>query len=107
MVARKNLIKVTLADNTIPHDIVAKFGSAKVLLKPAPPGTGVIAGGGVRAVLETTGVRDVFTKSLGSPNSVNVVRATLLALANLRNPKDVVTKRKAGIEIIKEVEEDD
>ena len=99
VVARKNLIKVTLEDNTIPHSITAKFGSAKVLLKPASPGTGVIAGGGVRAVLEATGVKDVLTKSLGSPNSINVVRATLLALANLRNPKEVVAKRKAGIEI--------
>jgi len=104
VVARKNLIKVTLADNTVPHDIVAKFGAAKVLLKPASPGTGVIAGGGVRAVLEATGVRDVFTKSMGSANSVNVVRATLLALASLRNPKEVVSKRKSGIEI-KGVEE--
>jgi len=99
VVARKNLIKVTLADNTVPHDIVAKFGAARVLLKPASPGTGVIAGGGVRAVLEATGVRDVFTKSLGSASSINVVRATLLALANLRNPKEVTGKRKSGIEI--------
>jgi small subunit ribosomal protein S5 len=84
---------------------MAKFGSAKVLLKPASPGTGVIAGGGVRAVLEATGVKDVLTKSLGSPNSVNVVRATMLALASLRNPKEVVAKRKASIEI-KEAEGD-
>ncbi len=99
VVARKNLIKVTMAGNTIPHDIVAKYGSAKVLLKPASPGIGVIAGGGVRAVLEAAGVKDVLTKSLGGSNSINVVRATLLALANLRDPKAVVAKRKAGIEI--------
>lgn len=104
VVARKNLISVTLADNTIPHDIVAKYGSAKVLLKPAWPGIGVIAGSGVRAVLEAAGVKDVLTKSLGGSNSINVVRATLLALANLRNPKEVVAKRKAGIEIKGEVE---
>ena len=103
VVARKNLIKVTLANNTIPHDIVAKFGAARVLLKPASPGIGVIAGGHVRAVLEAAGVKDVLTKSLGGSNSINVVRATLLALANLRNPKEVVAKRKAGVEI-KEVE---
>lgn len=104
VVARKNLIQVTLADNTIPHDILAKSGSAKVLLKPASPGVGVIAGSGVRAVLEAAGVKDVLTKSLGASNAINVVRATLLALANLRNPKEVVARRKAGIEIKGEVE---
>lgn len=103
VVAKKNLVEVRLADNTIPHAITAKYGSAKVLLKPASPGTGVIAGGGVRAVLEAVGIKDVLTKSLGSSNSINVVRATLLALASLRDPKEVVAKRKAGIEL-KEVE---
>ena len=96
--AKKNLIEVTLTDNTIPHQVTAKYGSAKVLLKPASPGIGVIAGGGVRAVLEAVGVNDVLTKSLGTANAINVVRATLLALAYLREPKEVVAKRKAGIE---------
>ena len=99
VVAKKNLIEVKLADNTIYHEITAKYGSAKVLLKPASPGIGVIAGGGVRAVLEAVGIKDVVTKSLGSSNSINVVRATLLALASLRDPKEVVARRKAGIEI--------
>jgi small subunit ribosomal protein S5 len=103
VVARKNLIEVTMADNTIPHEIIAKYGAAQVLLKPASPGIGVIAGGGVRAVIEAAGIRDVLTKSLGASNSINVVRATLLALDNLRIPKDVVARRKAGIQATAEV----
>lgn len=100
VIARKNLIKVPLSGTTIPHEILAKFGAAKVLLKPAVAGTGIIAAGGIRAVLEVAGVRDVLTKSLGSSNAINVIRATLLALANLREPKDTVIRRKAapGIE---------
>ena len=82
---------------------MAKFGAAKVLLKPARPGTGVIASNSVRAVLEAAGIKDVFTKSLGSSNSVNVVRATILALASLRDPEEVVARRKAGLEV-KEIE---
>ena len=99
VVARKNLIEVTMSDTTIPHQILAKFGAAKVLLRPALPGTGVIAGGGVRAVLEAVGIKDVLTKSLGSANTVNVVKATMLALASLRDPNEVVARRKAGLEI--------
>jgi small subunit ribosomal protein S5 len=102
--ARKSMINVPMAETTIPHEIFAKFGAARVLLRPALPGTGVIAGGGVRAVLEAVGVRDILTKSLGSSNSVNVVKATILALAGLRNPKEVVARRKAGIEEQGEVE---
>ena len=97
--ARKGLIKIPVVGTTIPHEMFAKFGAAKVLLKPALPGTGVIAGGGVRAVLEAAGVKDVLTKSLGSANSVNVVKATMLALASLRDPKEAVARRKAGLEI--------
>lgn len=104
VVARKNLIKVPLTGTTIPHEILAKFGAAKVLLKPAVPGTGVIAAGGIRAVLEIAGVKDVLTKSLGSPNTINAVRATLLALSSLREPKEAVAKRKAKLEV-EEVEE--
>jgi small subunit ribosomal protein S5 len=93
--AKKNLIKISIKDATIPHEIVSKFGAAKVLLKPAPLGTGVIAGGGVRAVLEAVGVKDVLSKSLGSANPINVVKATLIALSNLRMPEEAVASRKS------------
>ena len=94
-VAKKNLIKVTLAGATIPHEMRMKYGAAEVLLKPAIPGRGIIAGGSIRAVLEAAGVRDVVTKSLGSSNRVNVAKATILALSQLRDPKEVLAKRKA------------
>jgi len=104
-VARKNLIEVRMAESTIPHDVYAKFGAAKVLLRPAMAGTGVIAAGGVRAVLEVAGIKDVLTKSLGSNNSMNVVKATMLALQSLRDPREAVAKRK--VDIIEEAIESD
>jgi small subunit ribosomal protein S5 len=101
-VARKNLIKVKMADNTIPYTITVKFGAAKVLLKPAAPGTGIIAGGSVRAVVEAAGIKDILTKSLGSANKINVAKATILGLSQIKDPKEEIAKRKG---IKKETEE--
>jgi small subunit ribosomal protein S5 len=95
-VARKNLIRVPMSGSTIPYEIVTKFGAAKVMLKPAAPGTGVIAGGGVRATVEAAGIKDILTKSMGSANPINVVRATMLALSQLKDPKQEFSRRKAG-----------
>ena len=86
--ARKALMRVPLLEGTLPHDVIGRFGAAQVLLRPASPGTGVIAGGSVRAVLESAGVRDVLTKNIGTSNPHNVVRATMTALAELRDPRE-------------------
>ncbi len=91
--AKKNVVKVAILRGTVPHTVVGKFGAAKVLLKPATPGTGVIAGGGVRAVLESAGIQDVLTKSMGSSNPHNVVKATMRALLNLSDAHMISQKR--------------
>ncbi len=96
--AKKSLITVPLSDRTIPFDIIGKFGAGKVLLKPASPGTGVIAGGAVRAVLEAAGVGDILSKCLGSNNPHNVVRATINALSRLRSAEEIMARRGLGAE---------
>lgn len=93
--AKKSLIRVTMKDKTVPHEVRGQFDGGRVLLRPASPGTGMIAGGGMRAVLEMAGIRDVLAKSLGSSNRLNVVKATIDALRQLRSHEDIVASRKA------------
>lgn len=95
--ARKAMRAYLLAGNSIPHPVTAKFGASQVMLKPATPGTGVIAGGGVRAVLECVGVHDVLTKSLGSSNKLNVVRATVLALSQMQSAEAEAKRRGKNV----------
>jgi small subunit ribosomal protein S5 len=95
--AKKNLFSVPMKGNTITHEVIGVFGAGKVFLKPASEGTGVIAGGGVRAVLELAGIRDVLSKSLGSQNPINLVKATITALENLRRPEEVAALRGLSV----------
>jgi len=97
--ARKNMQSVALNGTTIPHEVTAEFGAAKVFLKPAAPGTGIVAGGGVRAVVEAVGVKDVLSKTFGSANTINIVRATMRALESLRDPRaETARRRGVGVE---------
>ena len=97
--AKKSLIKIPMSKGTIPHEITTKYGGAKVLMRPAAPGTGVLAGGAMRSVLESAGIKDVICKCLGSSNPHNVVKATLKALTLLRDPQVVAKQR--GVELKK------
>ena len=96
--AKKNLLSIPRRGTTIPHQVLAKFGAARVLMKPAPPGTGVIAGGGVRMVVESAGIKDIVTKSLGSDNVVTVAQAAVTALTQLRDIEAEVSRRKGRAE---------
>ena len=98
--AKKNMVKVSLADGTIPHDVVGIFGAGTVMLKPAPEGTGVIAGGAVRAVMEAVGIRNICAKCLRSNNPQNVVKATMEGLKSLRSPEQIAAIRGKSVEEI-------
>ncbi len=92
--AKRNLIKVPILNKTIPYEVMGKFGAAKVLLKPASEGTGVIAGAAVRAIVESAGIQNILTKSLGSNNPYNLIKATLQAIQQLNSPEEVIERRR-------------
>lgn len=96
--AKKNVVKVSISKGTIAHEVLGKFGAGKVLLKPASPGTGLIAGGGVRAVLESAGVKDILTKQMGSSNPHNVVKATMQALQSISDARTVADRRGSSLQ---------
>ncbi len=93
--ARRDLVEIAMDKGTIPHEMLARFGAAKVIMKPASVGTGVIAGGAVRAIMETAGISDVLTKSLGSRNAINVARATMKGLTSMQDPRGARARRLA------------
>ncbi len=98
--AKKNMVKISLVGNTIPHDVIGIFGAGKVLMKPAPEGTGVIAGGAVRAVMEAVGIKNITARCLRSNNPQNVVKATMVGLTSLRSPEQVAAIRGKSVEEI-------
>lgn len=99
-IARRSLVKIALIDGTIPYETIGEFGTSKVLLRPAPEGTGVIAGGSVRAVVELAGIKNITTKSYGSRNAINTVKATFKGLSSLRTPEQVAALRGKTVEEI-------
>ncbi|MBI5016952.1 MAG: 30S ribosomal protein S5 [Deltaproteobacteria bacterium] len=99
--AKRNLVRVPVVNGTIPHEVLGHFGAGKVVLKPASSGTGVIAGGAVRAVVESAGIHDILTKCLGTNNPHNVVRATIAGLQSLRAPEDIAGRRGKSVEEVR------
>jgi small subunit ribosomal protein S5 len=98
VIARRNMVQIPMKNTTVPHEVVARMGAARMLIRPAKPGTGVIAGGAARAVLEMAGIKDVVTKSLGSRNPINSAHATMLGLVSMKDPVEDAKRRRAYVE---------